>query len=72
MNISTADFRKELDSICETLDTETGIVVQCVLNLAITAHCNGQPLAIRQAQKVLALRIARHRAAPHVGHMTLH
>lgn len=72
MNISIAEFRKALDSISETLDTETGIVAQCVLDLAITTHCNGQPLATRQAQKVLALRIARHRAAQHVGHMTLH
>jgi len=74
MKLNIDDFRKALDVIGDAGGTEAAIVAQFALDLAVTARFQraDKPITPEDAQRLLHLRIARHRAAQYAPNSTVH
>jgi hypothetical protein len=65
MKLDVTEFRRALDMIGDSCGEEAAIAAQFALDLAITVHISaaGKLIDPGAAQRLLRLRIARHRAA---------
>ncbi len=65
MKLDVTEFRHALDIIGHSCGEEAAIAAQFALDLAITARTRAadKPIDAGAAQRLLRLRIARHRAA---------
>jgi len=65
MKLDVREFRHALDIIGDSCGEEAAIAAQFALDLAITARTSAadKPIDAGAAQRLLRLRIARHRAA---------
>ena len=64
MKISVEDLRKTAEIVRQAGGAEAAIVVQFVVDLAVTARFNavGEAIAPREARRLLRLRLTRHRS----------
>ena len=74
MKISLEDLREAAGVAGEAGGPEAAIVVQFVVDLAVTARFNaaGEVIAPREARRLLRLRLTRHRALTYRATDSIH